>query len=168
MTIYWIKDTVHALRITNCSKHIKSKRNAFEYLLEMIYEMKLCCNINIGRPLRPGDNYLATCWIILIAYFPSKIKSLKISVFTPWIKVLQHYSGINMHENVRVQNVSNLEQFRNTKITNVRGNKFSKQDDCRLFLLICYLIGCSNKNYKMSYWTFETLICCIYTHLAVG
>lgn len=56
-----------------------------------------------------------------------------------------------MHENVRVQNVSNLEQFRNTKITNVRGNKFSKQDDCRLFLLICYLIGCSNKNYKMSY-----------------
>lgn len=40
-----------------------------------------------------------------------------------------------MLDNVRVQNVSNLEHIRNTKITNVRGNTFSKQDDYRFFSL---------------------------------
>lgn len=85
--IYWIKDIVYVLcrlksdLIMNCSKYIKSKRNVFEYFLEMIYEMKLCCNINIGRLLRFGDNYLVICWIILIVYFFSKIKFLKILVF---------------------------------------------------------------------------------------
>lgn len=42
---------------------------------------------------------------------------------------------MNMLDNVRVQNVSNLEHIRNTKITNVRGNTFSKQDDYRFFSL---------------------------------